>query len=145
MHTHIYIYIHVYYIIILGLGVKVWRFKPLFVCCAIEAKFLPFEALLTLPLYVVHVWLIMWTCSRKVEAVLLAAFVLFLSPAMPNLYRNTDRNNTSTRNNPVLEAFYSQSRYMCACRSNIDKNTCEPSNLCLFLLMKLQRLPLSQS
>ena len=30
-----------------------------------------------------NVWLIMWACSREVEAVLLAAAVSFLSQAMP--------------------------------------------------------------
>ena len=126
MHTHIYIYIHVYYIIILGLGVKVWRFKPLFVCCAIEAKFLPFEALLTLPLYVVHVWLIMWTCSRKVEAVLLAAFVLFLSPGTPNLDRNTDGNNTSTHYKAIIQFWWLSIANQG--KNNINKNTCKPSS-----------------
>ena len=61
--------------------------------------------------YNLHVRLIMWACSRKVEAVLLAAFILFLSPAMTNLDRNSDMNNTNTHyNNPVLEVFYTQSR-----------------------------------
>ena len=35
--------------------------------------------------------------TRKVEAVLLAASVSFLSPAMLNPSRNSDRNKTSTR------------------------------------------------
>ena len=47
-------------------------------------------------------WLIMWAWSRTVEAMLLAGFVLFLSPAMPNLYRNTDR-NTSTRYKAIIQ------------------------------------------
>ena len=34
---------------------------------------------------------------------LLAAFVLFLSPVMPNLDRNTDMNNTSTRYKPIIQ------------------------------------------
>ena len=38
----------------------------------------------------------------KVEAVLLAAFVLFLSPAVPNLDRNTDRNHTSSRYKAII-------------------------------------------
>ena len=50
-----------------------------------------------------NVWSIMWACSRKVEAVLLAAFISFLCPAMLNPSRNNDRNKT-------LKAFYSQSR-----------------------------------
>ena len=47
---------------------------------------------------------------KKVEAVLLAASVSsFLStPVMLNPSRNSNRNKTSTRNNPVLKAFYWQ-------------------------------------
>ena len=73
--------------------------------------------------YNLNVWLIMWACSRKVEAVLVAAFVLFLSPVMPNLDRNTDRNNTSTHYQVIIQfwrlSIANQSK------SNIDKNTCE--------------------
>ena len=66
----------------------------------------------------------MWVCSRKVEAVLLATFVLFLSPAMPNMDRNTDRNNTSTRYKAIIQ-FWRLSIANQG-KSNIDKNTCEP-------------------
>ena len=73
----------------------------------------------------------MWVCSRKVEAVLLAAFVLyvFLSPAMlnPNTCRNSDRNfmYTSTRYKAIIQ-FWGLSIANQG-KSNIDKNTCEPS------------------
>ena len=61
-----------------------------------------FTAMRTLMFAHVHlcnrnVWLIMWACSRKVEAVLLAASVSFLSQAMLIPSRNSDRNKTSTR------------------------------------------------
>ena len=85
-----------------------------------------------------NVWLIMWVCSMKVEAVLLAAFVLFLSPAVPNLDRNTDRNHTSTRYKAIIQ-FWRLSIANQG-KTNIDKNTCEPSS---FLLTKLRR-PFSQ-
>ena len=49
-----------------------------------------------------NVWSIMWACSRKVEAVLLAAFVSFLCPAMLNPSRNSDRNKTSTRYKAII-------------------------------------------
>ena len=91
-------------------GMKVGMFELSFVCCAFEAKFLPLKLAATPTLMFAHVhvynlnvWLIMWACSRKVEAVLLADFVLFLSPAMPNLDRNTDRNNTSTRYKAIIQ------------------------------------------
>ena len=53
--------------------------------------------------------LIMWVCSRKDEALLLAASVSFLSPAMLNPNRNSKKNNTSTHKAIiyVLEALYS--------------------------------------
>ena len=47
--------------------------------------------------YDLNVWLIIWVCYRKVEAVLVTAFVSFLSPAMLNPSRNSNRNKTSTR------------------------------------------------
>ena len=58
--------------------------------------------------YNLNVWLKIWACSRNFEAQLLAAFVLFLSPAMPNLDRNTDRNNTSTCYKVIIQfwGFY---------------------------------------
>ena len=55
----------------------------------------------------------MWVCSCKVEAVLLAAFVSFLSPAMLNPSRNSDRNKTSACYKAII----------------VDKNTCEPLNI----------------
>ena len=45
---------------------------------------------------------IMWACSIKVEAVLLAASVSFLCPAMLNPSRNSDRNKTSTRYKAII-------------------------------------------
>ena len=85
-----------------------------------------------------YVWSIMWACSRKVEAVLLAASVSFLSPAMLNPSRNSDRNETSTHYKAIIQFW----RHSIANKgkSNIDKNTCEPSNIRLFLLMKLRML-----
>ena len=101
-YTYMYMYIRA--------GMKVGMFEPSLVCCAFEAKFLPLKLAATPTLMFAHVhvynlnvWLIMWACSRKVEAVLLAAFVLFLSPAMPNLDRNTDRNNTNTRYKAIIQ------------------------------------------
>ena len=53
--------------------------------------------------YNLNMWLIMWACSRNVECMLLAAFILFLSQAMPNLDRNTDWNNTSTSYKAIIQ------------------------------------------
>ena len=72
--------------------------------------------------YNLNVWLTMWVCSRNVEAQLLAAFVLFLSSAMPNLDRHTDRNNTSTCYKAIMRLSIANQG-----KSNIDKNMCEPS------------------
>ena len=89
-------------------------------------------------LYNLNEWSIMWACSRKVEAVLLAASVSFLSPAMLNPSRNSNRNKTSTRYKAIIQFW----RYSIANRSknNIDKNTCKPSNIRPFLLTKLRIL-----
>ena len=91
-------------------GKKFQMFEPLFVCCAFESKFSlrSFAAMPTLMfahmhLYTVNMWLIKWTCSSKVEAVLLAASVSFLSPAMLNLSRNSDRNKTNTRYKAIFQ------------------------------------------
>ena len=51
----------------------------------------------------VNMWLIMWECSRNVEAMLLAVSVSFLSPAMLNPSRNSDRNKTSTRYKAIIQ------------------------------------------
>ena len=79
--------------------------------------------------YNIKVWLIMWECSRKVEAVLLAVFVLFLSPAMFNLDRNTDRNNTSTSYTckTTIQFWRLSIVNQSTSKSNIDKNMSEPS------------------
>ena len=45
----------------------------------------------------------MWVYSSKVEDVLLAASVSFLSPAMLNLSRNSDRNKISTRYKAIIQ------------------------------------------
>ena len=74
----------------------------------------------------------MWACSRKVEAVLLAAFALFLSQAMPNMDRNTNRNNNSTHYKAIIQFWRLSLANQGTCKCNIDKNTCKPSNLCLF-------------
>ena len=85
-----------------------------------------------------NVWSIMWACSIKVEAVLLAASVSFLCPAMLNRSRNSDMNKTSTRYKAII-LFWTLSIANQG-KTNIDKNTCEPSNLRSFLLTKLRRL-----
>ena len=56
--------------------------------------------------YNLNAQLVMCACSRKVDAVLLAAFVLFLSPAVHNLDRNRDRNNTSYFSLPFAIEMY---------------------------------------
>ena len=84
----------------------------------------------------------MWVCSMKVEAVLLAAFVLFLSPAVPNLDRNTDRNHTSSRYKAII-LFWKLSIANQG-KTNIDKNTCEPSFLFADEASKAVFLPSSQ-
>ena len=53
--------------------------------------------------YTLNAWLIIWPCSSKVEAVLLAASVLFHSPAMLNPSRNSDRNKTSIRYKAIIQ------------------------------------------
>ena len=80
----------------------------MFVCCA---EFLPLKLHFHAHFNVCAI-LIMWTCSSKVEVVMLAASVSFLSPAMLNQSRIRDSNKTSTCYKVIiqLEAFYSQSR-----------------------------------
>ena len=117
-------------------GKKLQMFEPSFVCCAFESNFflLSFAATPTLMfahthLYTLNVWLIIWVCSSKVEAVLLAASVSFFSPAMLNPSRNSNRNKTSTRYKAIIQFW----RLSIANQgeSNIIKNTCEPSKLFL--------------
>ena len=48
-------------------------------------------------------WLIIWVCSSKVEDVLLAASISFLSLAMLNPSRNSNRNKTSTRYKAIIQ------------------------------------------
>ena len=72
-----------------------------------------------------NVWSIMWACSIKVEAVLLAASVSFLCPAMLNGSRNSDMNKTSTRYKAII--LFWRLSIANQGKTNIDKNTCEPS------------------
>ena len=99
------------------------RFKGSFVCSTFNAKFLPSK--LHCQVLFANVWLIMWACCRKVEAVLLAAFVSFLSPAMLNPSRNSDRNKTSTRYKAIIQ--FLRLSIANQGKSNIDENTCKPS------------------
>ena len=48
---------------------------------------------------------IMYASSGKVEAVLLAASVSFLSPAMLNPSRNSDRNKSSTHYKAIIQLW----------------------------------------
>ena len=64
----------------------------------------------------------MWVCSRKVKAVLLAAFVPFLSLVMLDLCRNSDGNKTSTHYKAIIQFWghsISDVRYVSIYR-NID-------------------------
>ena len=117
IHVHTYIHVHT------KAGKKVRMFEPSFVCCAFESKFS-----LRSPAHfnvcacaLVHsnVWLIMWACSGKVEAFLLAASASFLSPAMLNSSRNSDRNKISTHYKAIMQFW----RFSIANpgESNIDK------------------------
>ena len=56
-------------------------------------------------LCILNMWLIIWACSSKVEAVLLATSVSFLSPAMLNPSRNSDRNKTSICYKAIIQLF----------------------------------------
>ena len=80
--------------------------------------------------YDLNAWLIMCVCSRKVEAVLLAVFVLFLSPTIHNLDRNSDRNNTSSCFKAILQ--FLRLSIANQDKTNIDKKPCKHSNLLLF-------------
>ena len=58
----------------------------------------------TVHLYTLNVWLIIWVCSKKVDACRVAvASVSFLSPAILNLSRNSNRNKTSTRYKVIIQ------------------------------------------
>ena len=129
-------------------GKKVQMFEPSFVCCRFNLNFslrsfaatptLMFARTCALVQSKCVQWSIMWACSSKFEAVLLAASVSFLSPAMLNPSRNSDKNKTSTCYKAIIQ-FWSHSIANQG-KSNIDKNTCEPSNICSFLLTKLRML-----
>ena len=64
---------------------------------------------------------IMWACSIKVEAVLLAASVSFFCPVMLNWSRNSDMNKTSTRYKVIILFWRLEGK------TNIDVRTFEPS------------------
>ena len=70
-------------------------------------------------MYTLNVWLITWACSSKVEAVLLAASVTFLSPEMLNPSRNSDSNKTSTRYKAIIQFWRLSITHQG--ESNIDK------------------------
>ena len=78
---------------------------------------------------------IMWASSRNVEAVLLAVSVSFLSQAMLNSSTISARNKTSTRYKAIIQ-FWKHSIANQG-KSNIDKNTCEHSNIRSSLVTKL--------
>ena len=106
-------------------GKKLRMFEPLFVCCAFKSKFSlrSFTAMPTLMfvhvhLYTLNVGLIMWACSSKVEALGFVA-VSFLSPALRNPSRNSNRNKTSTRYKAIIQ-FWRLS-IVNQGKSNIDK------------------------
>ena len=117
-----------FYVYIFTRAEKKFRmFEPSFFCCAFKSKFFlrSFAATPTLMfahvhLYTLNMWLIMWAYSSKVEAVLLAASVSFLNPAMLNPNRNSDRNKTSICYKPIFQFW----RLSIANQgeSNIDKN-----------------------
>ena len=90
------------------------KVQPLFLCCAFEATLLPAHFCNS------NLWLLMWACSMKVEAVLLVAFVLFLSPAVPNLDRNTERNHTSSHYKAIT--LFWRLSIANQGKTNIDKN-----------------------
>ena len=88
------------------LGRRFGRFKSSFICCKFEAKFLHAKPTLMFVhkhFYQLTVRLIIWVCSRKIEAVFLAAFVFFLSPVMHYLDRNSNRDNTITRYKAIIQ------------------------------------------
>ena len=94
-------------------------FQSLFVCCAFEAKFLPLKLHCHVHINVCTYNVCTCTCalvqsirvcvvndvvcSRKVEAVLLAASVSFLSPMLLNPSRNSNRNKTSTCYKAIIQ------------------------------------------
>ena len=121
---------------------KLWMFEPSFICCAFEfAKFYlrSFAATATLMFVDVHLcilnmWLIIWACSSKVEAVLLATSVSFLSPAMLNPSRNSDRNKTSICYKAIIQLFIAYQS-----ENNINKRLLKtPSKLTKLFWTKLQ-------
>ena len=95
MYACMYMYMYIYIMI----GKNIRMFKLPFVCCTFESKFSFLNFAVTPTLMFAHLhsnmWLIMWACSSKVEAMFLAASVSFLSPMMLNPSRNSDRNKTS--------------------------------------------------
>ena len=96
MYACMYMYMYIY----IMTGKNIRMFKLPFVCCTFESKFSFLNFAVTPTLMFAHLhsnmWLIMWACSSKAEAILLAASVSFLSPVMLNPSRNSDRNMTTT-------------------------------------------------
>ena len=87
-------------------GKRVRMFELPFVCYIVNFSLRSFTAMPTLMFAHVHLcnlnmWSIMWACSSKVEAVLLAASVSIHSPAMLNPSRN--RKKTSTRYKAIIQ------------------------------------------
>ena len=76
-----------------------------------------FASMPTLMLVHVHfdtlnVWLMIWICSSKVKAMLLAASVSFLSPEILNLNRNSNRNKTNTCYKAIIPALVNRLYYV---------------------------------
>ena len=76
-----------------------------------------------------NVWLIIWECSRKIEALLLAASIIFLCP-------NPSKTGTRLHVVLVIKQFWKHS----VGKIIIDKNMCKPLDIPLFLLTKLRIL-----
>ena len=109
-------------------GKNVRRFEPLFIFYTFETKFLPSKVRCHTHFNVCACALVQSkrvvnnvSMFDEVEAGLLAAFVLFLSPAMLNLARNSDRNKTSTRYKAIIQ--FGRLSVTNQGKSNIDKKT----------------------
>ena len=130
--SHIHVYMYMYKYTYQGWE-KVQMFESSFVCCPFEAIFLLLNLSCHPHLCNLNMWSIMWVCSRNVETVLLAASVSFFSP--PMLSRISERNNTSTHYKAIIQ--FQRHSLASQGKSNIDKNTCERSNIHSFLVTKL--------
>ena len=117
----------------LGKGFECLNFRLFAAHSKLNFSLQSFTAMPTLMFAHVHfcnlnVWSIMWACSRKVEAVLLAASVSIHCPAMLNPSRNSNRNKTSTRYKAIIQFW----RHSIANqgKGNIDKTR---ANLRIFV------------